>query len=330
VAELVPLMPLILTVGGGKGGIGKSVIAANLAMVLARLGFHTLLIDADLGGSDLHNMLELDNLEPGLGELLTGGTFSLTSLIRPVREPRLYFVTGDACLPNAANPKFQRKRKLFRDISRLSQDFVLLDLGAGSSLTVTDFFLSTPFTLLVMNPERAAELNAFNFYKNMVYRLLTPPSRTSRQLARALAYFQQRRQGPGSQAMAELLSGLDEEAAGQVRACLAGIKPKLVLNRLRTIDEFIQARQVQAWAEQDLGLEVEIMAFLPEDQAVREAAHSGIPVLEIDPRAPFCRALTLLGLKLAPYAGKPEAWLRLPDNKDSFTRTATEFAAFFP
>jgi flagellar biosynthesis protein FlhG len=196
-------------------------------------------------------------------------------------------------------------------------------------LTVTDFFLSTPFALLVMNPERAAELNAFNFYKNMVYRLLTPPSRTNRQLARALTYFQQRRQGPGSQAMAQLLSGLDAGAAGQVRACLAGIKPKLVLNRLRTIDEFIQARQVQTWAEQDLGLEVEIMAFLPEDQVVREAASRGLPALDIDPRAPFCRALTLLGLKLAPYAGRPEAWLGLTDNKDSFTRAATEFAAFF-
>ncbi|MDR1396405.1 MAG: P-loop NTPase [Desulfarculales bacterium] len=323
-------MPLVLSVGGGKGGIGKTVITANLGMVMARLGHSALIIDADLGGSDLHNLLALDNSEPGLGELLTGRGHELSGLIKPVREPRLYFVPGDACLPNAANPKFQRKRKLFRDISRLSQDFVLLDLGAGSSLTVTDFFLSTPFTLLVMTPEQAAELNAFNFYKNMVYRLLTPLSRESRGLAAALALFRERSRGPGSQAMLSLLASLDGDTEKQARALLAGIRPKLVLNRLRSIDEFIQARQVQAWADEDLGLNVEIMAFLPEDEVVRESARSGTPALDLDPRAPFCRALTLLGLKLAPHAGKGKQWLEAAESKDSFTRAATEFAAFFP
>jgi flagellar biosynthesis protein FlhG len=275
-------------------------------------------------------MLALENLGPGLGELMTGSGLKLSDLIRPVREPRLYFVPGEACLPNAANPKFQRKRKLFRDISRLPQDFVLLDLGAGSSLTVTDFFLSTPFTLLVMNPERTAELNAFNFYKNMVYRLLTPLSRADHRLALALTSFQQRSQGPGSRAMSGLLAVLDGPGASRVRACLAGIKPKLVLNRLQSIDDFAQARQVQVWAGHDLGLEVEIMAFLPEDKIVGEAARSGVPALELDPRAPFCRALTLLGLKLAPHAGKAKEWLHMSDSKDSFTRAATEFASFFP
>jgi flagellar biosynthesis protein FlhG len=324
------LMPVTLSVGGGKGGIGKTMIAANLGMVMARLGHSALIIDADLGGSDLHNLLALDNSAPGLGELLTGGGHDLAGLIKPVREPRLYFVPGDACLPNAANPKFQRKRKLFRDISRLPQDFVFLDLGAGSSLTVTDFFLSTPFTLLVMTPERAAEFNAFNFYKNMVYRLLSPLSRDSRKLAEALALFRERRQGPGSRAMLRLLDSLDRDAEKQVRARLEGIRPKLVLNRLRMIDEFIQARRIQSWAEEDLGLSVEIMAFLPEDEVVRESARSGTPALDLDPRAPFCRALALLGLKLAPHAGKGEEWLRAAEAKDSFTRAATEFAAFFP
>jgi flagellar biosynthesis protein FlhG len=181
-----------------------------------------------------------------------------------------------------------------------------------------------------MTPERAAELNAFNFYKNMVYRLLTPLSRENRKLAAALALFQERRQGPGSRAMLRLLASLDREAEKQVRARLKEIRPKLVLNRLRVVDEFIQARQVQAWAEEDLGLSVEIMAFLPEDEVVRKSARNGTPALDLDPGAPFCRALALLGLKLAPHAGKGDEWLRAAEAKDSFTRTATEFAAFFP
>ena len=62
---------ILLPVGGGKGGIGKSAVTANLGMVLARLDQNTVLLDADLGGSDLHNLLGLENDLPGLGEVLT-------------------------------------------------------------------------------------------------------------------------------------------------------------------------------------------------------------------------------------------------------------------
>jgi flagellar biosynthesis protein FlhG len=250
-------------------------------------------------------------------------------LIRPVLEPRFFYVPGDACLPAATNPRFQKKRKLFHDLSKVKQSFVLLDLGAGSSITITDFFLCSPFSLLVMNPERAAELNAFNFLKNLVYRLLAPLARDNAGVARALEAFQQRQQGPGSKAMAGLLARLDTKFYQQVQGRLKNLHTKLVLNRLRNIDEFVQARQVQAWAGEDLGLNLEIMGFLPEDQAVIEAAHQGLPVMDLDPGAPFCRALALLGLKLGIWAGKSRQWQEYVNTKDSFTRTATEFARFF-
>lgn len=322
--------PLIMSIGGGKGGIGKSLITANLGLALARLDHSVVVIDADLGGSDLHNLLGLDNLGPGMGELLTQRGLSLDSLIRQVREPRFYFVPGDACLPAATNPRFQKKRKLFHDMNRLPQSIVLLDLGAGSSITVTDFFLSSPFSLLVMTPERAAELNAFNFLKNLVYRLLAPLARNNAPFARGLEEFQKRGQGPGSGAITKLLDSLNQEYQDQVKKMLDRLRPKLVLNRIRRIDEFIQARQVQGWAAEDLGLTLEVMAFLPEDPVVIEAARQGIPALDVNPRAPFCRAIALLGLKLIPWAGRGEQWLAYVDSQDSFTRAATEFAVFFP
>ena len=324
------MKPVMLTVGGGKGGIGKSMITANLGMVMARLGHSTLVIDADLGGSDLHNLLGMDNYGPGLGELLTQRGLKISDLPQPIREPRLYFIPGDACLPAATNPRFQRKRKLFHDINRLPHEFVFLDLGAGSSITVTDFFLSSPFSLLIMTPERAAELNVFNFFKNLVYRLLAPLARNNNTFAGQLALFQKRRLGPGSGAINILRENLAEDFKAKVNDLLKSIKPKLLLNRLRKIDEFIQAQQVQAWVRDDLGLEVEIIGFLPEDEIVMEAARSGVPALDIDPRAPFCRALALLGYKLSPWAGKPEDWLQAGAAPESFTRAATEFAPFFP
>src|SRR5512136_1558160 len=47
----------IWSVGGGKGGIGKSLIAASLGWQLARMGRRVVLVDADLGGANLHTCL---------------------------------------------------------------------------------------------------------------------------------------------------------------------------------------------------------------------------------------------------------------------------------
>ena len=50
----------IIAVGGGKGGVGKSVLAANLGIYLAQLGKHVVLLDADLGGANLHTFLGVE------------------------------------------------------------------------------------------------------------------------------------------------------------------------------------------------------------------------------------------------------------------------------
>lgn len=132
--------PVVLPVGGGKGGIGKSVITANLGLALARLEHRAIVVDADLGGSDLHNILGQGNDEAGLGEVLTSKDLTVDQVVRPVLEPRFRFVAGDALVVATANPSFQKKRKLLHDIKGLDADFVLLDLGAGTSITVMDFF----------------------------------------------------------------------------------------------------------------------------------------------------------------------------------------------
>ena len=52
-------MPHIWPIGGGKGGTGKSFLTSNMGILLARQGFKTLLIDADLGAPNLHTIVGL-------------------------------------------------------------------------------------------------------------------------------------------------------------------------------------------------------------------------------------------------------------------------------
>ncbi len=324
---------VVLPVAGGKGGIGKSALVANLGLALARLDHRVIVVDADLGGSDLHNLLGLENQGPGLGELLTSRDLALAEVIHPVLEPRFRFIPGDAMVVATANPSFQKKRKLLHGLKSLDSDFTLLDLGAGTSITVLDFFLTSPVSLLVMLPERPAVLSAFNFLKNAVFRALRRIFRDNSATAAALDQFQIRSRGPGAMNMAELVEAIDRARPGQGRRARQAVerwRPKLVLNRVRRVDDFIYARRLQGWAREDLGLMVEVVGFLPEDDVVRESAAQNQPALDRDPRAPYCRALALLALHLEPWAGRPQEWAAHRDFSGSFERAATEYAAMFP
>ncbi len=324
---------VVLPVGGGKGGIGKSAVAASLGLALSRLEHRVTLMDADLGGSDLHNLLGLDNDRPGIGELLTTRGMVLADVVYSTAEPGLSFVPGDAMVVGAANPGFQKKRKLLNAIGRFPADFILLDLGAGTSLTVMDFFLAGPVSLVVMLPERPAVLSAFNFLKNAVFRALDRILRDNAKTAAVLAQYRSRSRGPGSMDMAELLASLARVNPGQgARAteAVARLRPKLIVNRVHKVDDFAHAGALARRVKQDLGLEVEVLGFLPEDEVVRQGAQERRVALELDPRAPFCQAITLCALKIAPWAGRGGQWQAHRAFDGSFERAATEFSPLFP
>jgi flagellar biosynthesis protein FlhG len=305
--------PVVLPVGGGKGGIGKSALTASLGLALARLERTVTLVDADLGGSDLHNFLGLENDRPGLGEVLTAKDMKLNEAWHSVLEPRLKFVPGDAMVVATANPSFQKKRKLLHAIKNLPSDFVLLDLGAGTAITVMDFYLTSPVALVVMLPERPAVLNAFNFLKNGLFRALERIFRDNAATKRALAVFQSRSRGPGAMKVAELIAAMEEALPGAGERAARAVerwRPKLVLNRVRRVDDFAYARQLERWA--------------------REAAAAGRVALDLNPRAPFCRAVALLAWKISQWSGKGPAWAAHRVFEGSFERAATEFAPLFP
>src|SRR4051794_40385321 len=60
----------ILAVGGGKGGIGKSLVSANLSIALAQRGASVVVVDADLGGANLHSCLGVAQPQVSLSDFI--------------------------------------------------------------------------------------------------------------------------------------------------------------------------------------------------------------------------------------------------------------------
>jgi Mrp family chromosome partitioning ATPase len=75
--------PKIWAIGGGKGGVGKSLVTANLAICLALMGHKVAAIDLDLGGANLHTCLGVPIPDKTLSDYLSKKVRSLTELLTP-------------------------------------------------------------------------------------------------------------------------------------------------------------------------------------------------------------------------------------------------------
>jgi len=84
----------IIAVGGAKGGVGKSALAANLAVGLALLGQQVFLADLDLGGADVHLYLGVKSLPKTWNDLLDKKENSIEDIITPTAFEGLKLIGG--------------------------------------------------------------------------------------------------------------------------------------------------------------------------------------------------------------------------------------------
>ena len=86
-------MAQIYAIGGGKGGSGKSFLTANFGALFARHGHNTVLVDLDLGGSNLHSLLGFRQVKKGLNSFLNKSVGDLSAVAVPTVIPNLHLIS---------------------------------------------------------------------------------------------------------------------------------------------------------------------------------------------------------------------------------------------
>jgi flagellar biosynthesis protein FlhG len=165
-------MKQVYSIGGGKGGSGKSFIAASLGKLLARQGKKVVLIDLDLGASNLHTLLGQKMPQGGLDAFIDKKTDKLEDVALSTTIQNLYLISSTKCSLEIANLYYAQKIKLINAIKNLPFDYILVDLGPGTNYNTLDFFLIATEGLFVTTPEPTAIENTFIFVKSVYLRKL--------------------------------------------------------------------------------------------------------------------------------------------------------------
>lgn len=258
-------------VGGGKGGVGKSVLAANLATVAARMGWRVLLIDADLGGANMHTFLGVrGGTRVNLSDYLNDRVVDLEKAAIDTPVPGLRLIMG--ALDHAGNAETTREQRqsMIKAVRQLPVDLVVFDLAAGTDRATLDFFLDTDEGLIVATPEPTSIENAYGFLRAAFYRRLAQTMGTSplRDLVREAM---DRRNERGIRTPSDLLQEidrLDEKDGGRFRQVLSSFRPRLVINQVRDSEEVKIGFSIRSVCRKFFGIDLEYVGYICFDDAV--------------------------------------------------------------
>jgi flagellar biosynthesis protein FlhG len=155
---------IVLAITSGKGGVGKTNIAANLSVCMAAENQRVILMDADLGLGNLDVLMNIQS-RYNLSHVVSGKR-SLEEITQ-IGPNGVEVLCGGSGIETLANlGKFQRQR-LLEEMQALESrsDLILIDTGAGIHSTVVSFCLAADHTLVVTTPEPTAITDAYAMIK---------------------------------------------------------------------------------------------------------------------------------------------------------------------
>lgn len=287
--------PQIVAVGGGKGGVGKTLLAANLALALADRGHRVLLVDADLGSANAHTVLGLPAPSTTLSDFLERKA-DLGDLAVSTPYANLRFVSGALDDVGAANPQHQSKMRLLRKLSTFDADHLVLDLGAGTAFNTLDFFLIASCGILVVLPEPTSVENAYRFLKAAFFRRLAVVEKAFG-IKDLVDEARAQKNRLNIRTPADLLRAVaerDPEVGAQVQEQMDRFHPRLVINQARVeagVDDAQIAHDMASACRRFLGIRAEAFGTLPEDPAVRRAVRVRQPLRVAAPDSRIKRAI---------------------------------------
>ncbi len=282
--------PRIITVAGCKGGVGKSIIASALAIEAGRRGLDVILVDADLGGANLHTYRGSQAPEWVISDFLSRRAEKIEQIVLETEFEGVRFISCAGNAPSQANLKFAQKIKIIKSLFSLKADLLVIDIGAGSSYDVMDFFSMTDGGIVVSAPEPASIINSYGFVKNVAYRRFGREFKQNSLAKEVLRHGMNPGAEGGIAGITESLSELttvNPECWLKPKSVLSAFMPDIIMNRTASRGNGRLGDKLKSIIGEYLSIEARCLGEVVDDPAVRVSARKMVPFTIL---APECEA----------------------------------------
>ncbi len=310
--------PLIIAVGGGKGGVGKSLISANLAARLARLGFRVAALDLDCGGSNLHTYFGINQFPHCLGDYIVHGSCTMNELLVPTGVEGLSIAVSqrDDAWSVADALGGAGMARLFAGIQDLGNndtghgiDIVIVDLGAGSARHTIDLFTAAHVGIVTALPEPTSVENSYLFLRTTLMRLLENAGKRlniESQTAEILQALNRDAVGLPQRSYTDKLRSLYKEnpaAVAPLASVLSGRMIGIIINQTRSQADIDIGKAMEMAAQRYFGFSSNYLGYLNYDESAWKSLRNKRLLLVDFPQALLTRRLCEVGNSLLKGVG---------------------------
>ncbi|MCG8480126.1 MAG: MinD/ParA family protein, partial [Spirochaetales bacterium] len=242
----------------------------------------------------------------------------LEELVVETQQQRLFLIPGDGLFAGTANLPYWRKLALMKELERLTADFVILDLGSGSTFNTLDLFLVSPAGLIVTTPDTTAILNAYSFLKASMLRLLQRSFPGKSEERRAVLDFMETRVEGSDMSIhnvLEAIASIDAESGQRAEEALENFRPRIVMNMGRSAEDIKLGTRLRMVARDNLKHDLEFVAYLPQDELTSRSPLERRPTMLTYPQSQYSRAVTQCATRII-HEPIPELLKLFPDDED--------------
>jgi len=268
----------IWAVGGGKGGTGKSFFSSSTALCLAETGKRVILVDADLGGANLHSFLGLKRPRITLSDFFEKKV-PLADLQVETGFENLTLISGDLQSIDSDSIKYTQKLKLFRHMRNLETDYVIMDLGAGTHNNTIDSFINSDRMLVVTVPAVTALENLYQFIKNVYFRKLKAAFAKKGMKDRVIETWRNREQH-GLANLRDLVEFLRESSVAMddvLQSEVDDFSLQIVVNQVKSSTDIHLGASIRSVVRKYLGLKAEYTGYIRYDDYILRCLNNGTP-----------------------------------------------------
>ncbi len=281
--------------------MGKSVVTLGLGDALARLGQSVTLVDLDLGASNMHTLLGHKKMLCGVGAFVRGEQIDLDELALNTDVGGLWFVPGAGLIPGVANAKYREKRRIFSGLKKLKSDYVLLDLGGGTSANTLDFFTWANRGIIVTAPTPSAILNAYEFLKNAVYRRLLKVLRSEPHVRSIVEHIKDPGNAPSINTirqLADCVKDINRQSAKMILSAPEGMPLSLILNFADGNNGTQLVEKLCSIAKRFLSVNIRRIGEIPYDWQIEQLIRRLRPLTALTEGSLFRQSMTEIAVKL--------------------------------